>query len=409
MRVRNLSFSVVKIREFGDLGVYSWGGIWGCGAGGEEVRFNSVKPLIIVGSRRVLLSAAPAVQMATTANTSTTTTKLIDSHLHVWASPKEAADMYPYFPGQEPTLPGHVDFLLEVAIVINQHNVFTFQCMAEASVDGALIVQPINHKFDHSYMTRSAKWTFISIIFLTMKFFMWYLKPDVVLCQHNGSDSVLKKYPTKFVGCCLANPAEDGTGLNQLEHLILKDGYRAVRFNPYLWPPGQQMTNEIGKSMFSKAGELGVPVGFMCMKGLNLHLSEIERLCTEFPSTIVMLDHLAFCKPPTNDEQKLAFSELLKLSRFPQVHIKLSALFRVSRKPYPYEDLSKLLSQVVSSFGANRVMWGSDFPYVVPECGYKEAKEAVSIIANHVPLSSSELEWVMGRTVMQLFQGHWLS
>lgn len=28
------------------------------------------------------------------------------------------------------------------------------------------------------------------------------------------------------------------------------------------------MTNEVGKAMFSKAGELGVPVGFMCMKVL---------------------------------------------------------------------------------------------------------------------------------------------
>jgi len=27
-----------------------------------------------------------------------------------------------------------------------------------------------------------------------------------------------------------------------------------------------QMTNDIGKALFSKAGELGVPVGFMCMK-----------------------------------------------------------------------------------------------------------------------------------------------
>lgn len=26
--------------------------------------------------------------------------------------------------------------------------------MEEAGVDGALIVQPINHKFDHSYVTR---------------------------------------------------------------------------------------------------------------------------------------------------------------------------------------------------------------------------------------------------------------
>lgn len=169
------------------------------------------------------------------------------------------------------------------------------------------------------------------------------------------------------------------------------------------------MTNEIGKALFSEAGKLGVPVGFMCMKGLNLHLSEIERLCTEYPSTVVILDHLAFCKPPINDEENLTFSELLKLSIFPQVYIKFSALFRVSRKPYPYEDLSELLSQVVSSFGANRVMWGSDFPYVVPECGYKEAKEAVSIIANRLPLSSSELEWIMGRTVVQLFQRHWLS
>ncbi|XP_057496362.1 uncharacterized protein LOC130781244 isoform X1 [Actinidia eriantha] len=306
-------------------------------------------------NRGVIVRAA---QMATA--TSTKPSKIIDSHLHVWASPQEAADLYPYFPGQEPILSGHVDFLLER--------------MVEAGVDGALIVQPINHKFDHSYVT-----------------------------------SVLKKYPTKFVGCCLANPAEDGSGIKQLEHLILKDGYRAVRFNPYLWPPGQKMTNEIGKAMFSKAGELGVPVGFMCMKGLDLHLSEIEELCTEFPKTVVMLDHVAFCKPPINDEESLAFSELLKLSRFPQVHIKFSALFRVSRKPYPYDDLFEVLSQVVSSFGVNRVMWGSDFPYVVPKCGYKEAKEAVSSIANQVPLSSSELDWIMGGTIMQLFQGLWLS
>ncbi|KAF3432358.1 hypothetical protein FNV43_RR27098 [Rhamnella rubrinervis] len=288
-----------------------------------------------------------------------TRTKIIDSHLHVWASPQEAADKYPYFPGQEPTLPGDVDFLL--------------QCMEEAGVDGALIVQPINHKFDHSLVA-----------------------------------SVLTRYPTKFVGCCLANPAEDGSGIKQLEHLVLKDGFRAVRFNPYLWPSGLKMTNDIGKALFSRAGELGVPVGFMCMKGLNLHITEIKQLCTEFPSTVVLLDHMAFCKPPENEEENKAFSELLELSGFPQVFVKFSALFRVSRKSFPYEDLAQPLSQVVSRFGANRVMWGSDFPFVVPECGYRGAKEAVSHICNQIPLSASELEWIMGRTVMQLFQGRWL-
>ncbi|XP_027350017.1 uncharacterized protein LOC113861414 [Abrus precatorius] len=280
--------------------------------------------------------------------------KVIDSHLHVWASPQEAGK-FPYSPGQEPNLPGNADFLL--------------QCMEEAGVDGALIVQPINHKFDHSYVT-----------------------------------SVLKKYPTKFVGCCLANPADDGSGLEQFEHHVVKDGYCAVRFNPYLWPPGEKMTNEVGKAIFQRAGQLNVPVGFMCMKGLDLHISEIEQLCTEFPSTVVLLDHLAFCKPPINDEEGLVFSQLLNLSRFPQVYVKFSAFFRVSRAPFPYLDLSPLLSQLVSRFGANRVMWGSDFPFVVAECGYKGPKEAVHLIANQISLPSSDLEWIMGKTASQLFQ-----
>lgn len=49
----------------------------------------------------------------------------------------------------------------------------------------------------------------------------------------------------------------------------------------------------------------------------------------------------------------------------------------------------------------------SDFPYVVPECGYKEAKEAVCQLAQQVNLSSSELEWIMGKTVKQIFNKHW--
>ncbi|KAG9445857.1 hypothetical protein H6P81_011985 [Aristolochia fimbriata] len=259
--------------------------------------------------------------------------KVVDSHLHVWASAEEAENGFPYHPGYEPTLPGNVEFLLE--------------SMGEAGVDGAVIVQPINHMFDHSLVT-----------------------------------SVLKRYPSKFIGCCLANPAADGTGIKQFEELILQDGYRAVRLNPNLWPSGQKMTNDIGKAIFSKAGNLGVPVCFLCMKGLDFHISEIEELCSEFPSTIVLIDHLGFAKPSVNDEDNENLSALLKLSRFPQVYAKFSALFRLSRKPFPYDDLSEILSQLISKYGANRILWGSDFPYVVPECGYKGAKEAVTHVAN---------------------------
>lgn len=97
---------------------------------------------------------------------------------------------------QEPPVEGHADLLLD--------------SMKRAGVDGALIVQPGLHSFDHSYVT-----------------------------------STLNAHPDKFVGCLLANPAATGEGVNQMNKLVLEDGYQAVRFNPYLWPDEEKMTNKV--------------------------------------------------------------------------------------------------------------------------------------------------------------------
>jgi predicted TIM-barrel fold metal-dependent hydrolase len=73
-----------------------------------------------------------------------------------------------------------------------------------------MIVQPANHMFDHAYVT-----------------------------------SVLEAHPGKFVGCLLADPTSGGGGAAAIEQLAQQHGYRAVRFNPYLWPEGQKMTNQV--------------------------------------------------------------------------------------------------------------------------------------------------------------------
>eukprot|EP00494_Astrolonche_serrata_P020832 UN21063 len=56
------------------------------------------------------------------------------------------------------------------------------------------------------------------------------------------------------------------------------------------------MTNEVGRSLFAKAGELGAPVGIVVMKGISSYIQEIEELCTDYPATTVIFDHMAFCK-----------------------------------------------------------------------------------------------------------------
>lgn len=55
---------------------------------------------------------------------------------------------------------------------------------------------------------------------------------------------MLQQHPGKFVGCLLADPRPGSTGVLMIEQLAAA-GYRAVRFNPYLWPEGEKMNNEV--------------------------------------------------------------------------------------------------------------------------------------------------------------------
>jgi len=77
---------------------------------------------------------------------STGSVKTIDSHLHVWADTKESA-MFPYALDKDP--PDSLKDRASTSALLDQMN--------KAGVDGALIVQPINHQYDHSYVTQALK------------------------------------------------------------------------------------------------------------------------------------------------------------------------------------------------------------------------------------------------------------
>lgn len=63
-----------------------------------------------------------------------------------------------------------------------------------------------------------------------------------------------------------------------------------MRFNPYLWPEGGGgMKDETGLALYQRAGELNMPVGVMCFKGLRLHFEEIKSLLQCSPQTKVQI------------------------------------------------------------------------------------------------------------------------
>ncbi|KAL7460768.1 hypothetical protein ACHAXS_001212 [Conticribra weissflogii] len=310
---------------------------------------------------------APRYLSSTSTAVMATAAKVIDSHLHIWATASESTSGYPYSsPEQIP--PHNLRNVASPSALLEQ--------MSKAGVDGSLIVQPINHKFDHSYVKNA-----------------------------------IKTYPDKFKGMMLFDPSlSSKMAIVRLEELVLA-GFVGVRFNPYLWPDAQPMsgkcedgTDGAGMAVYRRCGELNIPVGIMCFKGLSLHYEDILDLISKSPKTTLILDHLGFCALNKKGDEE--FQQMLSLATYPNVMVKISALFRNTgdEDQFPYEKVRKLrFEPLLERFGAKRLMMGTDFPYVLETEGAYEG--AVNTVKSWLE-EGEERDAVMGGTAELAF-GTW--
>ncbi|EOD28329.1 hypothetical protein EMIHUDRAFT_64168 [Emiliania huxleyi CCMP1516] len=257
-----------------------------------------------------------------TAASMTGASRVIDSAIHLW-SDGEAPFPWASPPPAELRSAGSPEAFLAAA--------------REAGVGGALVVQPANHMHDHSYVSEA-----------------------------------LKAHPTFFRGMGLANPTlppEEAIAALEALHTA---GFVGVRFNAGAFEGG--LCSDVGRALYQRAGELGMPVGVMAFKGLAGFVPDLKRLCSEFPSTTLVVDHMGFFRQPASGGQlgdaaandEASWQGLLDLAAYPQVFVKVSALFRASGEAPPFVDLQPRVRQLLNSYGSSRLMWGSDYPFVLP-------------------------------------------
>ena len=111
----------------------------------------------------------------------------------------------------------------------------------------------------------------------------------------------------------------------------------------------------------------------------------------------VVVDHMADC--PINDRTQRQL--LIDLARYPRVFIKISHTWSISQKKYPWIDTYNLVESVHQSFGANRIMWGTDWPVCLDKASYTET---LSVVRNEMPFfTADELTWVLGRTALRIW------
>jgi len=185
-------------------------------------------------------------------------------------------------------------------------------------------------------------------------------------------------------------------------------GGRALRLDPGLSPDEMRRfaTGEYDH-ICAAAADSGLPLFVFAPDNPEA----FARCAGKFPDLRIIVDHCGLFSnsmratigggvPAKNEIEQLAmFDQVLALADFPNVALKWghsSAMF--DTPAWPGKQLQPVLRRAVSRFGAERIMWASDFS--VNQRGESWGELLFGQRANE-DLSQSEMAWVLGGSLRQ--------
>jgi predicted TIM-barrel fold metal-dependent hydrolase len=140
--------------------------------------------------------------------------------------------------------------------------------------------------------------------------------------------------------------------------------------------------------------ELGLP---MCIQTGPVGLPQVTALAKRFPNVNIILDHLG--RPDVLDGPPYANAQsLFDLASLPNIYLKLA--------PRIFGDVKKgkasaetFFPRVVEAFGAQRIVWGSNFP-TSPGSVADILATAQDCLAS---LSEEDRAWIFSKTALKLY------
>jgi L-fuconolactonase len=125
------------------------------------------------------------------------------------------------------------------------------------------------------------------------------------------------------------------------------------------------------------------------------HLPAAIQLVNEFPHQRFVVDHLA--KPAIRLNQLADWKEGLEtIAQYPNVYCKVSGFCtEADWQSWQAEDITPYLDVVFKLFGANRVMFGSDWPVCLLAGGYQKTVQVLETYLERFPLPDQQKFWTI--------------
>ena len=145
---------------------------------------------------------------------------------------------------------------------------------------------------------------------------------------------------------------------------------------------------------WESASQLGIPV---CMQMTVKAIPQLIHILERFPKAPVILDHLA--KPSLSDGPPYAgAADVFRLADYRNLYLKVSP-HTVAEARNGKATFASFFPQLVSKFGASRIVWGSNFPASKGSLAelLKASEAALSAV------SAEDRDWIFNKTAQALY------
>jgi predicted TIM-barrel fold metal-dependent hydrolase len=267
--------------------------------------------------------------------------RIIDPHVHVWKHDSA-------FPFAEGARVPDRDATPETLLGLMKAN----------GVSKTVIIQVIHYRYDNSYLA-----------------------------------SVLKQYPGTFLGVCRVDPLDPAAP----EHLsrLTAQGFRGVRLSPAGNASGDWFRGSLMPPLWKRCYELKVP---MTVLAPVTRMPEVGLLLERTPDLTVVIDHMADCPV----DQPAELEKLIALQRYPNLFVKVSHCWSLSKQTYPWVDAQAHVKRLHQAFGPQRLMWATDWPIV--EQSHATYAQALTLVRDEMKfLNADDRQWMLSKTIERVW------
>lgn len=211
------------------------------------------------------------------------------------------------------------------------------------------------------------------------------------------------RYPGRFASVGAVDPARDDAA--QLVRFWAARGMAGLRLRPEARSGGGD-----GLDLWRAAADCGLAIS--CGgAAANLVADAFAALAAEFPAMPLVLEQLGGWTRPDCDREPATWQAILRLARLPNVSLKVPTLGQIAPrqigKPLPASapvlDAAPgaILLEALDAFGAERLLWGSDYPVVSSREGYANALNWTRALFSNRP--ETEVAAIFGGNAQRIF------